>query len=300
MAEIWQRIGRVREPSSLLLEARHDQRLQRDRTTVGASVFVDLLVAVLLGSELGSRPFASIYTEPRTLDVLAVLAPAGDFAIGVTLRHVIVRAVIGNFDNLVNKILSLRLDLARPEALSVVADFAENMMSAFAGDDLMRSVAAASAGKLGRPLSDIEQTAVRFEASRSLADVSDLLAVINRAGGVRCYRPAVLAAAQRALQLAASAGGPSFRDATVTIREQSRLHWPAARQAFRRKHPVAERSRSRHLGRPQCRCTQRAQSLRRDDARVAPGPSLLSDPDTQSALVTRYVGSTQDTWAAVM
>ncbi|MBE7608085.1 DNA helicase UvrD, partial [Salmonella enterica subsp. enterica serovar 4:-:1,2] len=103
----------------------------------------------------------------------------------------------------------------------VVADFAENLMSAFSADDLMRSVAAASAGKLGRALSDIEQTAVRFEASRSLAQVADLLAAINRAGGVRCYRPAVLAAAQRALQLAA--GGPSFRDATVAIREQSRL-----------------------------------------------------------------------------
>jgi DNA helicase-2/ATP-dependent DNA helicase PcrA len=87
----------------------------------------------------------------------------------------------------------------------------------------VRSVAVANAGKLGRALSDIEQTAVRFEASRSLADVADLLAAINRAGGVRCYRPAVLAAAQRALQLAASSGGPSFRDSTVTIREQSRL-----------------------------------------------------------------------------
>jgi hypothetical protein len=87
----------------------------------------------------------------------------------------------------------------------------------------VRSVASAHAGKLGRALSEIEQTAVKFEASRSLAGVADLLATINRAGGVRCYRPAVLAATQRALQLAASPGGPFFRDATVTIREQSRL-----------------------------------------------------------------------------
>ncbi|MBN8905038.1 MAG: DNA helicase UvrD, partial [Rhodospirillales bacterium] len=95
--------------------------------------------------------------------------------------------------------------------------------SAFSADDLVRSVAAANAGRLGRALSDIEQAAVRFEASRSLVGVADLLAAINRAGGVRCYRPAVLAAAQRALQLAASAGGLPFRDAAVTIREQSRL-----------------------------------------------------------------------------
>lgn len=115
------------------------------------------------------------------------------------------------------------LDLARPEALSVVAGFAENLMSAFSASDLVKSVATAHTGKLGRALTTIEQVAVRFDNSRSLADLADLLTTINRAGGVRCYRPAVLAAAQRALQLAASPEGPSFREATVTIREYSRL-----------------------------------------------------------------------------
>jgi hypothetical protein len=115
------------------------------------------------------------------------------------------------------------LDLTRPDALSAVAGFAENLMSAFSAGDLVKSVAAAHAGKLGRALTAIEQVAVRFDNSRSLADVADLLTTINRAGGVRCYRPAVLAAAQRALQLATSPEGPSFREATVTIREYSRL-----------------------------------------------------------------------------
>lgn len=115
------------------------------------------------------------------------------------------------------------LDITSPDALSVVAGFAENLMSAFAADDLVRSVAASRAGTTQRTLSDIETAAVKFEASRTFSDVADLLVAINRAGGVRCYRPAVLAAAQRALQLAGSAGGPSFREATVTIREQSRL-----------------------------------------------------------------------------
>jgi hypothetical protein len=78
-------------------------------------------------------------------------------------------------------------------------------------------------GTLGRAISDIEQKAIAFDGTRTLACVSDLLEAISRAGGVRCYRPAVLAAAQRALQLAADTGGPSFHDATMTIREQSRL-----------------------------------------------------------------------------
>ena len=103
------------------------------------------------------------------------------------------------------------LDLADPAALSVVAGFAENLMSAFSADDLVRSVASARAGTLGRAPSDVEQLAMRFDGSRSPAGVADLLAAISRAGGVRCYRPAVLAAAQRALQLSASPDGPSLR-----------------------------------------------------------------------------------------
>ncbi|EHS50194.1 hypothetical protein PDO_2665 [Rhizobium sp. PDO1-076] len=115
------------------------------------------------------------------------------------------------------------LDVSHPEALAVAAGFAENLMSNFSADDLVRSIAAARAGSLGRALSDMEQAAVVFEQERTLSAVADLLVSINRAGGVRCYRPAVLAAVQRALQLAASPGGPSFQEATVAIREQSRL-----------------------------------------------------------------------------
>ena len=90
-------------------------------------------------------------------------------------------------------------------------------MSGFSADDLVRSVAAVNAGKFGRALSDIERAAATFEASRTLAEVADLLTAINRAGQASDeIRPAVLSAAQQALQLAASAGGPSFRDATIT------------------------------------------------------------------------------------
>lgn len=115
------------------------------------------------------------------------------------------------------------LDVCGTQALSVVAAFAENLMSNFSAEDLVRTTASARVGTLGRGLSDMEQAAVVFEEERTLFRVADLLVAINRAGGVRCYRPAVLAAAQRALQLAGSTGGPSFQEATVAIREQSRL-----------------------------------------------------------------------------
>ncbi len=175
---------------------------------------------------------------------------------------------------------SAPLNLARPEALSVVADFAENLMSRFSADDLVRSVAAVNAGKFGRALSDIERAAATFEASRTLAEVADLLTAINRAGGVQCYRPAVLSATQQALQVAASAGGPSFRDATITIREQSRFIG----------RPLASRSVGSTLllkvSKPTSRLSlmpaaQRAQSLCCDDTRLTPGARLHSDTDPE-------------------
>ncbi|WP_246675831.1 UvrD-helicase domain-containing protein [Mesorhizobium sp. B2-1-3] len=115
------------------------------------------------------------------------------------------------------------LDVGDPGALAVIAGYAEHLMSNFGGEDLVRSVAAAKANTLGRLPTVIEAAALNFEATRSLSAVSDLLVAINQTGGVYCYRPAVLAATQRALQLASPADGPSFFEATIIVREQSRL-----------------------------------------------------------------------------
>ncbi len=115
------------------------------------------------------------------------------------------------------------LDINCADALAVIAAYAEDVMSNFDGKDLVRSVAAAKANTLRRAPTNIEASALTFEAARSLTAVSDLLVAISAAGGVYCYRPAVLAATQRALQLASPPDGPSFAEATVNIREQSRL-----------------------------------------------------------------------------
>lgn len=115
------------------------------------------------------------------------------------------------------------LDIGTPAALAVIAGYAEDVMGNFDGEDLVRSVAAARANTLGRAPTRIEASALSFEEVRSHVAVSDLLVAINEAAGVYCYRPAVLAATQRALQLASVSDGPSFAEATVVIREQSRL-----------------------------------------------------------------------------
>jgi DNA helicase-2/ATP-dependent DNA helicase PcrA len=115
------------------------------------------------------------------------------------------------------------LDLNSANALRTVANFAESLMSAFSADELVNNVRGLRDGAVVRAPTDIETQAMLFEKERSCERAGELLAAINRAGGVRCYRPNVLYAAQRALQLCASAGGPSFGEATVTIREQTRL-----------------------------------------------------------------------------
>ena len=57
-------------------------------------------------------------------------------------------------------------------------------MSSFSAANLVRSVAEARFGTLGRAISEIEQKAISFEGARTFTSVSDLLAAINRAGGV--------------------------------------------------------------------------------------------------------------------
>jgi len=119
--------------------------------------------------------------------------------------------------------LGRALDLGSREALAVLASFAEGLTSNFGAEDLVRTVAAAKAGPLGRDLSGIEEAALVFETAHTAEAAGNLLSAISQAGGVYCYRPAVLAATQRALQLASAPGAPSFAEATVQIREQSRL-----------------------------------------------------------------------------
>lgn len=56
-----------------------------------------------------------------------------------------------------------------------------------------------------------------------LAHVLNLLVEINKDAGVRVYRPAILRACIRALELACGPGSISFGDAAVRIREQGRV-----------------------------------------------------------------------------
>lgn len=71
------------------------------------------LVAVLLGLEFASHPFASVNAELGTPKRLAILPPADTLIVGVLALHPVVRAVIGNFEDLIEQGIRLQLSRAR-------------------------------------------------------------------------------------------------------------------------------------------------------------------------------------------
>lgn len=70
---------------------------------------------------------------------------------------------------------------------------------------------------------DVESAALAFLAGPSHDAAVDVLLEISRDAGVRVYRPAVLRACFKALQECEARPGLSFYDATVRVREESRL-----------------------------------------------------------------------------
>ena len=123
------------------------------------------------------------------------------------------------------------LDLGNPKALQRIAEFAQDLMTNVGAADLVRRVGSIVRGTARTEPSAAELAAVAFEQERTYRKVADLLVEINKQPGVRVFRPAVLHACLRALEMCASTAGLSFYEAAVRMREQSRL---AGRQLPRR------------------------------------------------------------------
>ena len=116
-----------------------------------------------------------------------------------------------------------RFDLAAPDALQQLAQFAQSVMTNVGASDLVDRVRALSGGRARKPASDLEGVALAFTITPSHRGAVDLLVEIGKQGGVRTHRPAVLKACIKALQLCHGTDGLSFADATIRMREQNRL-----------------------------------------------------------------------------
>ncbi len=113
------------------------------------------------------------------------------------------------------------LDLNAGDALQKVASFAEEMMTNVGAADLIRRTGVILRGTERREASATETAAIAFLRERTHKRVAALLGEINGEAGVRVFRPAVLHACLRALDMCA--GGRTFHEAAVHMREQTRL-----------------------------------------------------------------------------
>jgi len=89
--------------------------------------------------------------------------------------------------------------------------------------DLVRRVNSISNGTARNPPTYVEKAALLFVREPSHRAAVDLLVEMNKQGGVRTFRPSVLRACIKALQLCNQADGPSLHEAAIRMREQYRL-----------------------------------------------------------------------------
>jgi len=124
------------------------------------------------------------------------------------------------------------LNLKSKDALDRVVSFAEDVMTNVGGATLLKRVETIKAAKNRKPASALEDSALRFSDNPTYAGVRELLGAMGEQAGVRSHRPGILRGCIRALQMAEAQSGPSFQEAAVTVREQSRaLGRPLPRRA---------------------------------------------------------------------
>ncbi len=115
------------------------------------------------------------------------------------------------------------LEITAPNALQMIAQFADNVMTNVGANDLLRRVDTIMRGAARREPNDVERAAVTFQNDRTHRRVFELLVEINKDAGVRVYRPPVFRACLRALELCCGPDGSTFQDAAIRMREQNRV-----------------------------------------------------------------------------
>jgi len=113
-------------------------------------------------------------------------------------------------------------DLNSDDALVRIVRFAQSLMTNVGPTELINRINSLQKGTAKKPANDIETAAISFLGERKHSNVRTLLAEINKAAGVRVYRPDVLHCCIRALRVC-DAGAINFHDAAIQMREQNRL-----------------------------------------------------------------------------
>lgn len=115
------------------------------------------------------------------------------------------------------------LDLASPELLSHVVEFAGKVMTNTGGNNLLARVNTLRAGRERVGPTPVEATAVRLIQAPSYSGVADLLVEMGKEHGVRTHRPAILRGGLRLLKNCSDSVGLMPAEAAMQERERSRL-----------------------------------------------------------------------------
>lgn len=123
-----------------------------------------------------------------------------------------------------------QFDLASPNALRLLAEFATSLMTGVGTANLLARVETIRSGRARTPASPAEAAAVTFMATPNYTTSIALLSSLADQGGTRVYRPEVLHCCVSALRAAGGEGG--FICAATQSRERNRqMSRPLGRRA---------------------------------------------------------------------
>ena len=114
------------------------------------------------------------------------------------------------------------VDFSAAYALRSTLAFAETIMANVGAEDMLRRLTTLESGRARRPATDAETAALRFKAAPSSSTMAALLEALNRQGGVRVFRPAVLRACFQALSRCTTDSTLTLGEAARRVREQYR------------------------------------------------------------------------------
>ena len=115
-----------------------------------------------------------------------------------------------------------RFDPSSSNALRLLVDFARSVMTKVNAGTFMSRIQSLHGRRATNPPTEAEQSALAFLRSPSNHSAIGVLTAIGAQGGVRRFRPSLLTACIKALQLSGGTGEPGFFDAALRVREQYR------------------------------------------------------------------------------
>lgn len=183
------------------------------------------------GNELPQRLLAARIEAPNRDGRVLII---GD-SINVNGRHQLTMQTPGatsveavDLKDLVN--FAHQFDLASPNALRLLAEFATSLMTGVGTANLIARVETIRGGRARTPATPAEAAAVAFMAAPSHTTTINLLQSLADQHGARVYRPEVLHCCISALRAASGEGG--FIGAAIKARERNRhLSRPLGRRA---------------------------------------------------------------------